>query len=307
MPAPRVTERLIRGYIEKGRGLGFGESYQPFIQLKRWNASPVSTQTIGRLPPFGRDAHFLSRSEWLLALLLSWAGCHVREQLPMWPWSHPHPLDGNPGREVAALPWSSGTIELCRCAGIRHGVFVGTKLPYIWTLDLVANLAWRVPPALSCVILSVKPLNSEQYTGDIDPIARGPEKLEIERRYAAELGIKYIVGDRTRFPGALLGQLEWLSGAAVVAADSDVARGVQELLTCRGDTLPQLPPTDWHQMLVRDHRLRPEQADVAIQHILWHQHVDTDLSRQWQPEDCVRPGGRKLREAIRRYLSEVDA
>lgn len=63
MGAPKITNRLIETWISEGRGQGHGEVYQAFLQLRRWNPSPSSVQTAGRVPPHTRRAHFFSRSE----------------------------------------------------------------------------------------------------------------------------------------------------------------------------------------------------------------------------------------------------
>lgn len=302
MVAPKTTERLLTAYILEGRGFGHGEDYRAWIQLRRWNASPVSVQTFGSIPPFRRSGSFLSRSEWLLALVLSWAGCHVREQYPLWPWQHTHPLFDRVSSPHCHLPTSSGTIELCKHAGIKHGTYVGTNSPYIWTIDLCATLAWLPQGQQTCALVSVKPLSSEQYTGDIDPIARGPEKLEVERLYALELGVKYFVADRSSFPGALLGQLEWLSTTAVLPAGSHIARAIESLLHKHGHTLQCTTPNEWKRQLQSDFDLTNSDADIAVQHILWHQHVDVDLSRDVNFDAVPRLGGRRLRDAIRTEL-----
>jgi hypothetical protein len=205
---------LVRRYVAEGHSNGLEVAYLAFIQFMRWNASLVSVETHGFVPPFRRPMHLLSRSEWLLALLLSWISCHVREQMPMWPWTRANALYGYHPALDPDLKWSSGTLELCKAAGVHHGCFVGTSIPYIWTMDLVAPLAWLPPERVSAALISVKPLNSDQYTGDVDPVSRGPEKLEVERRYAKELGFAYFVADRSLYPGALLGQLELFISAA---------------------------------------------------------------------------------------------
>lgn len=84
MGAPRVTAELIRNYISEGRCHGHDEAYLAFIQLKRWNTSPVSVQTRGFIPHFQCSMLFLCGSEWLLALLLARVGCDVSEQVSMW-------------------------------------------------------------------------------------------------------------------------------------------------------------------------------------------------------------------------------
>jgi hypothetical protein len=299
MVAPKVTWDLIRTYVAN-RGTGFGEDYNAFLQLKRYNASPISVQTSGRVPPFKRRMHFLCRSEWLIALLLAWIGCHVREQLPLWPWPHPHLLF-NYLPQFDRVPWSPGTIELCKQAGIPHGTFIGTAIPYIWTIDIQAILAWLPPEKISSALISVKPLESEEYTGDLDPIARGPQKLEIERRYAAQGSHHYFVADRTLYPGVLLGQLEDLSAAAY--ADEATVLPVRRLLE-RGETeLSGEPPNDWAARLQTDFGLSRERATEAIRYMIWHQVIDVDLSRGPLDFDAIpRRGGRALIRAMRDAL-----
>jgi len=298
MPAPQVTWDRVASYVAE-RGTGFGESYNAFLQLKRYNASPVSVQTSGRVPPFRRRMHFLSRSEWLIALLLAWVGCHVREQLPLWPWPHHHLLYGFlPRFDTAVL--APGTLELCKEAGIEHGTFVGTNIPYIWTIDLNAIFAWMPPDEASCALVSVKPLDGEQYSGEMDPIARGPEKLEIERRYSLRAGVSYFVADRTLWPGHLLGQLEDLSAAAYV--EEPIVVSVNRLLERRGPDMAKEPPNEWANRLRLDFDLDAEQAKRGMRHIIWNQSVDVDPSHYLDYGKVGRPGGKALIGAMRDFL-----
>jgi hypothetical protein len=303
MAAPRVDLSLLQFYLREGRGFGHGENYKAFIQLRRWNASPVSVQTYGCVPPHRRRMHFLSRSEWLIALLLAWAGCHVREQSPLWPWNHRHPLYGLHPDLDERLGWSSGTLALCANAGIKHGFFVGTVIPYIWTMDLVATLAWLPIEQLTCALVSVKPLTGEAYTGDIDPLARGPEKLEIERQYSDELALRYFVADRSLYPGDLLGQLEFFSGAAFIPSEHPLNNRLALFLDAQGSALDRTPPIEWKRRLSMDYGASNAEADFAVHHIFWNQLVDVDLTREVQTEDPPRPGGLALREALRGALT----
>jgi hypothetical protein len=302
MVAPRVTIDLLRRYIAEGRGMGHGESYLAFIQLMRWNASPISVQTFGSIPPFRRRTHFLCRSEWLIALLLAWIGCHVREQLPMWPWRSPNLLHGLNESLDARLTWSPGTIALCRELGIDHGYFVGTSIPYVWTLDLVATLAWLPIEQSKAAVVSVKPLAHETYAGDTDPIARGPEKLEVERQYATRTGLSYFVADRSLYPGHLLGQLELYSSAANLPPGHSAQIAQSRLLDSKGDSLAQEPPTAWRDRLMKDWGLSQPDADLAVSNIIWNQLIDVDLTQEVQMEDPIRPGGRGLQKALRKWI-----
>lgn len=106
--APKVTWERLDDAIDAGHGTGHGETYKPMLEIKRWNPSPVSVQVRKALPPFERVCNFFSRSEWLLGLLFAWLGALIREQFPLWPWSHPHPAYGLNDDCDKDLLWSIG-------------------------------------------------------------------------------------------------------------------------------------------------------------------------------------------------------
>lgn len=296
---PKVTWDRLREKIEAGHGFGHGEDYRSMIEIKRWNPSPVSVQVRKPVPPYRRVCHFLSRSEWLLALLFSWLGALIREQYPLWPWPHPHPNYGlNPDLD-STLPWSKGMEDVCACAGIRHGTFPGTRIPYIWTMDLVLTIPRGQGERPGCALVCIKPIGSERCLF-IDPLDRGAEKLEAERRYAKSLRVPYFVSDRTLFPGDLLGQLEFLSSAAVLPESHPWWPTLQRFLDTHGPELASQPPLAWIERLQKDFRATKEQADFLIQHCLWNQVIDADLSRYVDFTKCPIPGGRQLRVDLRR-------
>lgn len=297
---PRVTWERLRTAIEEGRGTGHGNNYKPFLEIKRWNPSPVSTQGRKALPPYPRACQFFSHSEWYLALVFSWLGALVREQLPLWPWRHPHPLAGLRADLDKELPWSLGMESVCRSIGIKHGTFPGTSIPYIWTIDLALTIPWSDSPP-GCCFVSVKPIESERYLY-VDPLDRGPEKLEGERKYAESLGIPYVVGDRTRYPGDLLGQLEFLSSAAVLPTDHQHWSILQRFLERHGHELQDYPPKEWILRLQHDFGATKATADYLVQHCVWHQIIDLDVSRFIDFAKCPIPGGRRLKEELRRSL-----
>lgn len=298
---PKTTWARLKNHLQIGHGSGHGQGYKSLWELKRWNASPMSVQILKPVPPFARSCHFFSRSEWLLALVFSWLGAHVREQYPLWPWSHPHPLYGLNADRDTALPWSPGMIEICTKVGIEHGVFVGTRIPYIWTIDLALTIPWVDKESPGCCLVSVKPLESERYLY-IDPLDRGPEKLEGERQYAQSLDIPYFVGDRSLFPGDLLGQLEWLADAAVIPVGHPWQDRVQNFLDRCGADLGNYPLMESSIRLQKDFGATKREADYLVQHCLWHQLIDCDLSKYIDMAACPKPGGRRLKAAMREFL-----
>ena len=298
--SPKVTQKRVDDAIDQGYGQGHGEKYKSFLQIKRWNPSPVSTQVRKPIPPYARPCHFFSHSEWLLALLFAWIGALVREQFPLWAMRHPHPCYGlNPDRD-SSLRWSSGMLEICRRHGIPHGNFVGTNVLYVWTIDLMLTIPWAKGSPGACMV-SIKPLESERYLY-IDPLDRGPEKLEAERRYARDLALPYFIGDRTLYPGDLLGQLELMANAAILPASHPRWVLLQRFLQKHGDDLECYPLQETAIRLQKDFGARKADADYLLHYCLWHQIIDADLSRLVDYRRCPTPGGRALKTAIRESI-----
>lgn len=299
--APRVTDERIDAAIAQGFGRGHGEDYKAFLQIKRWNPSPVSTQVRKAIPPFRRPCHFFSVSEWLLALLFAWIGALVREQFPLWAMKHPHPCYGlNPDTD-SNLPWSPGMLEICRRLGIRHGTFPGTKVLYVWTADLMLTIPWIAGDHPGACMVSVKPLESERYLY-IDPLDRGPEKLEAERRYAADLGIPYFIGDRTLYSGDFLGQLDWLANAAQLPITDHRWPVLRRFLERYGSDAQNHPLLETVQRLQTDFGATKPDANYLLLHCLWHQYIDADPSQYLDLRRCPKLGGRSLRTAIRNSI-----
>lgn len=302
MPKPKVTWENVRSAIEGGLGVGFGENYKPILSIKRWNASPVSVQVLKALPNFNRQCHFFSHSEWLLALLFSWIGCHIREQFPLWPWPSNHPEFSRFPELDYRLESSIGMLEICKDAGIPHGNFIGTDIPYIWSIDLCAYMPWIRDITQATCFISVKPLASEQYM-QVDPLKRGVEKLECERRYAQQLGINYFVGDRSLFSGPIFANLEMLAPAAYLPKNHTWAKILHSFLEKHHHQLQSEPIGYIREKLLYDFNCEESTASYLKNHILWNQYVDCDLSKHIK--DSIPPikGGKQLVQSLRNSLS----
>lgn len=301
MTAPKISEKSLAIAIESGMGIGFDESYRPLLQLKRWNPSPVSVQVVKSVPPFRRQCHFFSHSEWYLALLFAWLGAYVREQFPLWPWPHPHPEYLRLPQDKTELPRSPGMLEICRQAGIDHGHFVGTTIPYIWTMDLCLYLPWIKDISCATCFVSVKPLDAERYL-HIDPLHRGSEKLEGERRYAAQLKIPYFIGDRSLYQGPIFPQLEWLAEAAVLPTEHPCSKSLQRFLDAHGNNIQSYPLNEIRERLVSEFRVTANQSLFLQNHMIWHQVIDCDISLHIRDHLPASQGGRALKEALRRSI-----
>lgn len=301
--APKITWNRLDELIQAGHGTGHGNNYKSMWEIKRWNPSPMSVQVRKPVPPYPRVCHFFSRSEWLLSLLFSWLGALIHEQFPLWPWPHPHPQYGLNADLDARLPWSPGMEAVCASMGIKHGNFPGTSIPYIWTIDLLLTIPWAAGDLPACCLVSVKPLESERYLY-IDPLDRGPEKLEGERKYARSLNTPYFIGDRSLFPGDLFGQLELLASAATLPRTNRWWPTFQRFLDRHETELSKYPPAEWIQRLQTDFGAAKNQADYLIHHCIWNQIIDLDVSLHMDFNKCPIPGGRRLKADLRKSIWE---
>lgn len=304
--APKVTWDSVRDLIASGAGTGFDEAYRPILEIKRWNPSPASVQVVERIPPFRRQCHFFSISEYYIALLLAWAGAWIREQYPLWPWAHMHPEYSRNPADDATLPRSPGMRKICRDAGIEHGRYIGTHIDYIWSIDLCATLPWVPQPHQRTLLVSIKPLGSERYLYP-DPLDRGVEKLEAERRYARQLGAGYLIGDRSLYPGALFANLDLYRSAAVIPPMHPLVKAKAELSERRLEVLQTQPITESIHFIERDLSLTTKDATFLLHHLLWTQAIDCDLSNPIVFSKPPRTGGKRLRQALRHHLESEAA
>lgn len=201
----------LRKRIEEGYGQGHYDRYKPWITIRRGRSSSHGNQVVEPLPGYVRASHFLAAAEWHLALLLRWLGAHdIREQFPLWPFPHPHPLADSPLNTLGRLPESVGLIEIARQAGIDHGTEIGTKgVPYVATNDLLVTVPTSAAPRL--VPIAAK---RHAVVAGGKPTDRPLERLELERRYFAQLGEPLRIAHEKLLSKALVENLEWLRTAA---------------------------------------------------------------------------------------------
>lgn len=297
----KITWPVIKQMIAEERGIGFGEDYKPWLDITRSSTSKVSTQVTQPLPPLRRRCNFMSESEYLTALVLTWTGADVREQLPLWPWEHPHPENGRNIANDNLLPGSPGMIDICQDIGIAHGTFPGTRIPYIWTIDLCAHLPWIRDPMKSTLMVSVKPEETISANGE-NAFNRARQKLEGERRYCQISNIKYLSGDHTVFPKNIFAVLDSLRGSAVIP-DYHPAKNIMHTFLSKHFIHLKTEPLNYTiSVLKSDYACDHKTACLIMNHLLWHQIIDVDLTRKFNYFNPPIAGGRKLKEKIQKNL-----
>jgi hypothetical protein len=211
----KMSMNTLCQWIEEGRGYGHGAAYKPWLQMSRRRAPSNANVNFRYLSTIGRHAHFLSGNEWHVALLLMWLGLEdLREQFPLWPFPHQHPLYDHPELSRVALPASRGTLAIAQDLGIKHGLFVGTQIPYIATTDFMISVKDK-GNSIKALAIAVKPQNITN--GSISK-PRVNERLVLEMAYASELGIRWLLLSNGDIPETLRENLEICYPAANLRA-----------------------------------------------------------------------------------------
>lgn len=294
-----MTVKKLSEQIRRGQGQGHGKEYQPWLQIRRGNSTSKSNQVVAWMPPLGRIAHYFSRGEYKVALLLLWLGADdLREQYPLWPVAHPHPLQG--GAESIELPWVRGLIEIARDAGINHGVEVGTNIPYVATIDLLATLHTRLGPKL--IGISCKPYGSPDAV--VRP--RSLERLELERRYFAEIGEKYWVANSALVSNSMAGQLELLIGAADLKHETGLILHSSRFAAYITNN-PNLSMADAVVQAAQVVGIDESDGWQLFRYCSWYQLVDFDPTRPILTSHPIPRGGWALRSELRAEIFGVEA
>ncbi|RUP25728.1 MAG: hypothetical protein EKK45_18505 [Curvibacter sp.] len=266
--------RQLLAWIKDGRGQGHGESYQPWLRISRRGLPSKGNLSLRPIPALGRTANFLSANEASLAVWLLWLGASdLREQFPLWPLPHVHPIYGHSLADHGGLPWSRGTLAIAHDLGIEHGRFVGTNIPYIATTDLMLTVMYGGRPRL--VAVAAKP--GSEVGGESRLRSRARERLALEVAYANELGISWhLMSDRS-VPPAVRENLDVAVSASKLPEKIpqnmvvDFCEGISELLR------------DGESIVVANERVQERlmldtgMANGLFHHGLWSRKIPIDL------------------------------
>lgn len=291
----RMTLKKLIALVKAGYGQGHFQRYKPWLRVTRRDSSPNSN--VGHLPGrnLGRLHHYRARAERNTIQVAKWLGASdVREAYPIWPWPHAHPGEGLQGFEQAErLP---GLQEIADEAGIQHGHFIGTNIPYVATLDELTT--WRDGNGQHFLVaFENKP---EQIVYAPDPISRPKERLELTRRYCQRAGIRHRIIHAEKLPPELIVNLDLLEPRLTDRQQSQLASSstYQAVVTALNEHGADTPPVS----LLYDIQSRqgqPAPVLTAAFHLaLWRQDVDHDLSVSFRPWDPLIRGGIALKGAL---------
>lgn len=270
----RGWKKLERRILD-GRGQGHGDRYLPWLWIRRKNTSAKGNQVAGAMPGYRRSAHFLARVEWYFGLLCLYLGARdVREQFPLWPMAHVHPLDELFRLTGKVMPLTTGLLEIARQAGIEHGSEVGFPgVPYVASIDLAVTLA--VGRNVRLVGVSLKPLAEVR---EAEPTDRMLERLELERRYFNASGDRYVIADQTmlgRYTGA---NLEAFSAASQLPSELSCPRLISDYSERLAEVAMQSTISEGISQVGAAMHLTPFNSNLLWRNAVWTRRIPIDLT-----------------------------
>lgn len=287
--------------IDEGRGQGHLEAYASLLRITRRNFPRYSNQVVAVLPGFRRRFDFLSRAEYRIALFCIWLGViDLREQFPLWPFPHQHPLNDWPLASVPAR-YAPALQDIAREAGIDHGQFPGSVVPYVATTDILLTMGDRQAPSL--VAIACKAASRLRR---VESSQRMMERLELERRYFEAVGARFVIADGGDINTTLLANLQTVapdhSSVARLAAFTE-REAAQEAMQRR---LEQESIRDAVWATMRDLRVAANLAWDVFHALAWSAKIDVDLTQPLHVTLPLRGGGSQRRVTLRRtWLGEV--
>lgn len=291
----RMTLKKLTALVSAGYGQGHFHRYKPWLRVTKRDYSPNSF--IGHLPAISlaRQHHFRSIAERITIQASKWLGAvDVREAYPVWPWEHPHPGHGLPGFERAAN--QPGLLEIAKESGIAHGVFAGTALPYVATLDELTT--WRDDRGnYFLVAFQNKP---RDIVHEATLMSRAKERLELGARYCNQAGIPHRIIHAENLPQELVTNLDLLEPQMTEQQQESLRKSkiyteIVDKLNAHGT---ETAPIALLEAIEQRQKVSTSMSTAAFHLALWRQDIDHDLSKPLRPWEPLTPGGRAIKKTL---------
>lgn len=295
----KMTEEKLIAMIAAGYGQGHGDHYRPWLKNTRSAISRIGTQSSGRvLYGLNRSCDFKSRQEKKIARALLWLGAlDIREQFPLWPWPHAHPLVGAPGAENLSLPDAQGLVQIAQQAEIPHGVFLGTILPYVATTDFMVTIQRDHTPILIAIACKER-----EVVLSSDRSSRPLERLELERLYCKHIEIHHLVVDAEVFGQILLANLEWLMPDKYVVRQLLDNPKLGEFYDRLSDEIFCVAINQAIESVREQVGWSRDLGYSAFRYLTWAQELDIDLTRPVLMTQPAHAGGARVHSILQRRL-----
>ncbi len=296
-----VTWEKTKEKIKAGQGQGHFENYIPWIRVTRhWhNTKSVSGHLAA--PELNRHHHYVSANELTAFQFFKWLGAvDVREQFPIWPFEHDHPMVGLPG--VGNLAKCRGLTEIAKEAGIKHGKNVGSNSDYVATIDMLTT--WYTPNSVKLIAIDCKPYDLKR----IDAASmRDRERLELARRYCKENNIHWFLFNSQTLPKNFVKNLDALYPTLkrqeiIDLKNSSHYRKLVQFLNSEGK---RSKPFFLIKQFASENNFDEKDVFVMFKYGVWTQDIDHNFENYFDTWNHLIPGGRSLKKQMRaRYLEE---
>lgn len=271
----KITHEKISDWILAGYGQGHGAEYISWLQLGRGRFIPKSRHGWYIDPTTGAQQTIFSDNERNAGIAGIWLGASEgRFQFPCFTFQHPHPLDDAPGREAKPLPWSIGTVELADEANIYHPIFPGTDIHYIPTFDILFTLPPRESPRLAG-LAGKDAGQTRSNTPDWNTL----KNLELQRRYAADIGAEFRTWDQLVCPPELIKNLCSVYPSAVLPVLLPCSQHYPDFLQFASAKIDYWPVRKILQEFARQSGLAVPDVTFLFDHAAWTQEIPVDLTK----------------------------
>ncbi len=180
-PSPAAHPRWLASRIRRGRGIGSGKAYVPWLKVRDVPSKGTSSQIYGIRTH--RTHHLLSQLEAIYFLILERdeSVLDIREQYPI--------LD------------IAKTLEITSSLGVRHKYQRGKPEPF--TIDFLLTV--KTAKGHTTVARSIKPYKDLQS----EPIRR---KLAVEAEWCGQNDVSWKAVDTRKFDDTMLQVLRFIRG-----------------------------------------------------------------------------------------------
>lgn len=298
-----VTWEKIKEKIKAGQGQGHFEEYVPWLRVTRnWHNVKSASGHLAA-PELNRHHHYVSTNEHIAFQFFKWLGAiDVREQFPVWPFEHDHPMAGLPG--VGSLAKCRGLTDIALDAGIKHGKNIGGKSDFVATIDMLTT--WLTPNGIRLIAIDCKPYD---YTHLDAASLRDRERLELARRYCMENDIEWILFNSQTLSKNFVKNLDALYPTLKreEAIDLKSSQHYKELVRLLNSEGTKSKPFFLIKQFANKHNLAEQHAFAMFKFGVWTQDIDHNFENYLDTWNQLLPGGRLLKEKMRsRFLGGLE-
>jgi hypothetical protein len=220
----------------------------------------------------------------------------VREQFPLWPQPHPHPLADY---ATSQQRWNHcrGLIAISQELGVDHGREIGSDAPYIATIDIAATI--KRAKGYGIAGIALKP---HELILSSEPTDRINERLAMERVCMTDYGATHKVVDRSLLGHSTGGNLELLSSGARLPEQLQDKAMLSEFKERFVDAATITSISKGIDRAGAALGLSATDANLVWRHLTWHRHVELDITLPLQMGMPLSLGGRQIADALSREL-----